>query len=619
MNRLRYIVTLSAFACYVAGCGDSALNRSLGGSLEGGISVSSEDGSSVAVMFEEDAEPAIAALSFVADEILVQSYPGADAASVAELYEEVGVVVVKRLDDIDVDVLRVDASAFDATAASLAESGLLEIVQKNYLYEPSAVPDDIHFPRQRHLTQSRVDRAWDTTIGSEDVIIAIVDTGVDPEHPDLSEKIVDGWNVVENSADFSDVNGHGTMVAGVAAAMSDNRRGVAGVAWESPIVAVRVTDSDGGTSAGNLAAGILWAAERGARVINVSFAPLWSNRVVRAAAQQAYHRGSLVVISAGNAGGTTSAAGFTEGFFVGAVSSSDQIARFSDRGPFVDLSAPGVGVLTTELGGDYVGASGTSFAAPLVSGVAALAWSMRLELRPISIQEAILDTSREAGDAGKDDVYGWGTVDAAAAVLAAEGSIIETDTTAPKVAVSRPRDGSTYSGRFTASVKATDRWGVADVVMSIDGVPRATDTRSPYRFVIDPALYASGRHELSFVATDDSGNASGPGEVTVTFGSSGSRRGADASEIGFRSPQSGSTVSGNVSIEATVSDSDGLAAVEWFVDGVAVLATAVSGTQTSVSYYWRSAGAPSGEHTISLVVTDADGNQTTKSLGVVRK
>lgn len=561
------------------------------------------------ILFAEDADPAVAALDFVPDQLLVQPFSGADPDDVSDLYAGASTGVVAELEAIDATVLRVPPNRMITVATRLAESGLIETVQKNYLFSPNLTPSDPLFVQQPHLTQIGATRAWDTTVGSDRITIAVVDTGVDSTHPDLQEKIVAGWNAANDSSDFGDLIGHGTMVAGVAAAASNNQLGVTGVSWNSPILAVRVTDQDGNASAAALAAGILWSTANGARVINVSFAPLWSNRIVRAAAQQAFNRGALVVISAGNAGGTTESAGYLEALFVGGISSADRIAPFSDRGPFVDLVAPGVGVQSTKRLGEYGLASGTSFAAPIVSGTAALVWSVNPDFRPATVRKILFDTAADLGVRGKDATYGNGAVRAAEAVAGAVGAVPVVDVTAPEIRITRPSPSSILSRRFTVRASATDRWGVADVVLSVDGLPFATDTRSPYRFAVDPSRFSSGTHELSVVATDTSGNVSSARSVQVTFAASIFTQGQ--SRITFTSPRDGALVSGNVSLNATVSDADGLATVEWRIDGRSVFVTSVSGESTGVSFLWRSAEWPSGTHIVSLLALDAGGDLTT--------
>lgn len=564
------------------------------------------------VVFEEDDDPAVAALSFVPDELLIQPYPGVEARALSDLFTQVGATVVDTLSDVDVTVLRVAPERLSSTGQTLVESGLVETVQKNYLFDPQVVPDDPLYRTQSHLTTINASAAWDLTVGDQGVPIAVVDTGVDANHPDLVDKVMDGWNVYNNNADFSDPLGHGTSVAGTAAADSDNELGVAGVAWRNPVIAIRVGNDKGRASSRHLAAGILWAVGHGAKVINVSFAPLWSNRIVRSAAQSAMNRGALVIISAGNGGGTTISRGFSEALFVGAIDGFGRVARFSDKGPFVDLVAPGVGIFTTRLGDSYAPATGTSFAAPVVAGVAGLVWSTNPNLRPTVVRSALLRTLVEVGSKGRDNASGLGLIDAEAAVRYALDVGEADDLTHPTLSIDRPRPGTRITRRTTAAVSATDDDLVADVVMYVDGAAIATDTRRPYRFTIDPGAFSPGAHELSFVAADLSGNASNPAAVSITFAPG--TVGGSATKINFKSPRSGSTVTGNVTLQASVADFDGLAVVEWLVDGNSVFAAVVSGQSTGVSYLWRTADVEPGSHDVAITVTDSLGTRTTRSI-----
>ncbi len=568
---------------------------------------------STALLGEDD--PAIAGLPFVEGELLVQPFPGADAKAVDALYETAGAEVVGEIDALDLTVLRVPSDSLVRAAATLDDSGLIEAVQKNYQYEPEALPNDPYFTRQSHLDQVGAPRAWDTTVGSENVVIAVVDTGINDDHVDLRNKVIGGWNVYDNNADYSDVMGHGTLVAGVAGADSDNGTGVAGVSWDSPILAVRVGNRQGLSSASHIASGILWAVANDAKVINVSFAPLWADRVIRSAVQTAFNSGSLVVISAGNGGGTTRARGYREGVFVGAVDSNDELATFSDKGPFVDLSAPGTSVRSTTRDGSYQMVSGTSFAAPIVTGVAALVWSVNPDLRPATVQSILYDNAIDLGFKGKDRSYGVGLVDAAGAVEAALLAFESPDSGAPTLNINQPLGGSTISGRHRVAVEATDRSGVADVVMFVDGVAVATDRRASYLFVLDTRDYDFGEHELSFVATDNIGNASSPRSVIVTFGIP-TATSVGSGRVIFRSPSNGDIVSGDVSVSVSVSDPDGLTLLEWFVDGELVFSQPISGESMGVSYLWRARDASKGEHTIAVRVTDAFGKQTTGSVAL---
>jgi subtilisin family serine protease len=569
-------------------------------------------------VFPDDSDPTTASLAFDPAQLLVSTYPGADAAARDAEYERAGARRIDRIEELDIDVLEVFGDSLAATAEALLACGLIESVHKNYFFEAQQVSNDPMVSDQAHLEQVGVSSAWGLTVGSRDMVIAIVDTGVQPDHPDLIHRIADGWNVYDNNADFADVRGHGTMVAGVVGATSDNAIGVAGVTWDNPLLAVRVTDRRGRTTSRHLAAGILWAVGHGARVINVSFAPLWSNAVVRSAAQQAWNRGALVVISTGNAGVEANSPGYAEGLFVGAVDEADQVSLFSNRGRFVDLVAPGTEIQTTALGSRYRTTTGTSFAAPIVAGVAALAWSINPGLRPVTITQALEDTAVDAGPSGKDTAYGLGIVDAAAAIRRASETTFIPDISSPRVNIETPTAGASLTGRVVVAVEATDPWGVADVVMSIDGVAVASDSRGPYRFVVNTSNFSSGGHELTFQATDLAGNRSAAVAVAVTF-LPGSEDASGRSAVVFHSPPDASVVFGDVDISATVTSDKGLATIEWLIDGQTALVQAISGESSRLSFRWSSDETEAGNHTITLIATDASGGRRTGTLSLTTR
>jgi subtilisin family serine protease len=568
-------------------------------------------------VFTDDEDPALAALPTVPNELLVQTFPGADPDGLAALYDRAGVQVAQTIPEIELTVLRAEPEELESAARQLASSGLLENLQRNYVYEASLVPDDPQYGLQVHLPQIGAPEAWEQTIGSEDMLIALVDTGVQADHPDLADRIAGGWNVYDDNSDFGDAMGHGTAVAGVIAAVADNELGVAGVTWNNPILAIRAADKEGTSTSRHLAAGILYAVGQGARIINISFAPLQSNSIVKSAAVNAANRGSLVVMSAGNSGRTYPAIGYDQSLFVGAITATDQLASFSDEGPFVDLVAPGSAIRSTALNGGYRLSSGTSFSAPIVTGVAALAWSVNPDLSPSLIRGILASTAKDLGIQGEDDSYGHGAVQASEAIEAAIEAVAQKDVTPPAIGVIRPTDGSSKDRRFIVSASAVDDAGVAEVLLSIDGIPFATDTQAPYHFVVDPGLFSRGSHELALEAVDTSGNRSQPGTLIVEFAASPSTTFGTATRISFLSPEDGSTVSGNRSIRAYIEDTNGLATVEWFVDGKSAVVNTVSGASAIVTFFWRSDETAGGSHTITLIVTDAFGSVTQSELTLI--
>ncbi|MEM1072047.1 MAG: S8 family serine peptidase [Planctomycetota bacterium] len=299
------------------------------------------------------------------------------------------------------------------------------------------VPDDALFSEQYALLNdtltTEIDSngdinaaaAWVKTTGSEDVVIAVLDAGIAADHPDLREKLLPGFNVV--GADPSDtddqISGHGTEVAGVAAAMSNNAQGIAGVSWGSPILPVTTANFLGFTSDVWLAEGLEWAVDAGADVAILSFGLSAPSDILAAAVRDAKEAGVVVVASSGNTGtrGVLYPAAYPEVIAVGATDANDRVAVFSAFGPEIDLVAPGVDVLTTTRsilapGVDYTLESGTSISAPFVAGVAALLLSVDPLLTPDEVRAAMLATAEDLGEPGWDERSGFGRLDAAAAV-----------------------------------------------------------------------------------------------------------------------------------------------------------------------------------------------------------
>ena len=250
-------------------------------------------------------------------------------------------------------------------------------VQPNYVYRKASF--DPRFSEQWGLTAIHAPQAWTVTRGKSAVVVAVVDTGVDYTHPDLVDRVdtANDYDFVNGDSDAVDDNGHGTHVAGIIAATADNGIGVAGVAPECRVLPVKVLDSKGSGDTIGVAAGIRYAADAGAKIINLSLAGP-SDATMGDAVAYAQLKGCIVVAAAGNEGlGSASyPAGYDQVIGVGATDSSNVRATFSNHGIGVDIAAPGVNILSTTLGGGYEPLSGTSMASPFVSAVTALVWSV---------------------------------------------------------------------------------------------------------------------------------------------------------------------------------------------------------------------------------------------------
>jgi subtilisin family serine protease len=354
------------------------------------------------------------------DTLLVRVEPGAD---VTEVVEGSGGVVVSTLTPLGYVVVRAEVSAAELQVELESDARVLEVVP-NFVRHAAKRAHDPMLEGQRTIHASRFPMAWDTTTGSSDVDVAVLDTGVDLQHEDLDDRLAPGIDLVDGDTDPDDENGHGTKVAGVIAAESDNDQGIAGATWEGDIIPVRVLDSEGFGYDSTIAAGIIWAAEHGADVINMSLGAPGYSPVLEAAIRYAVTRNVVVVGASGNDGSREPfhpAAVDVPGML--AVGASDELGDavwFSNYGSWLDIAAPGKDVVTTHPLGPswphYTGGYGTSYSAALVSGAAMLVRSRYPSLDAAAVTERLMRTAIDRGPAGRDDSYGRGLLDAYAAV-----------------------------------------------------------------------------------------------------------------------------------------------------------------------------------------------------------
>lgn len=366
--------------------------------------------------------------AFVAGEVLLRPAPGSEATLTAFL-QSVGASVVERLKHLGVLRLQVPPGTEREAVARLEASPLVEWAEPNYLRAKTSVPNDqLYRQYQWNLRKIEVERAWDLSTGNPDVVVAVLDTGVDAAHPDLAGKLVAGYDVLNDDASPSDDSGHGTHNAGVIAAASNNGIGIAGLSWGTRVMPIKVLNSSGVGPDSVIARGLTRAADQGARVINMSFGSSTSSRLLGVAMGYAASKGVLLVAAAGNTARTGNPviypAAYSQVLAVSATDESDKVPDFSQHHPYVGVSAPGVRIVSTFWRGsgygNYVSASGTSAAAPHVSGLAALIWSVGPSLSANRVREIIQSTADDLGSPGRDDFYGAGRINALKALLAAK-------------------------------------------------------------------------------------------------------------------------------------------------------------------------------------------------------
>jgi len=323
-------------------------------------------------------------------------------------------------------VIRVPAGMTEGElAGALMATGEYESVTPNWNVFPVAtVPNDPRYSSSWQHNRLQSELAWDITTGSPDVIIAVCDSGVDSDHPDLAAALTDGYNAVNNLAEvdggnIEDINGHGTFVSGCAAAIGNNGVAVTGVGWDFTIMPIRVSNvASGGASTFDLHEGARWAAAHGAQIVNVSYSGV-SSSANNTAARDVKALGGLLFWASGNDGQNSVSGNLPDLTVVGSTTSNDTRAGSSNYGSALDIVAPGASVRSTRLGGGNGNGSGTSYASPMAAGVAGMIFAANPDLGPDDVQEILYNSADDLGAAGFDIFYGNGRVNTFRAVTMA--------------------------------------------------------------------------------------------------------------------------------------------------------------------------------------------------------
>jgi subtilisin family serine protease len=549
--------------------------------------------------------------------VIIEARPGLSDAALDSILKEHG-GKRRKLGQSRLYVVDLPSNASEiAVAAALSHRPELKFAELDRVVYATATANDPYLGSEWHLAQVGASTAWDSTQGAG-VTIAILDSGINVSHPDLVDHLVPGYNFYSGNTDVTDVCGHGTAVAGVAAANTNNATGVAGVAGAARIMPIRVAFSDtNGCTAyySTVASGLTFAADNGARVANVSYSGVAGSSTIMSAANYMKSKGGLVFVSAGNNNVDENITSDGSVIAVSATSTNDTKASFSSWGNFVTLSAPGTSIISTDKSGGYSTWQGTSFSSPLSAGVAALVMSARPDLSGAQVESLLYSTAVDLGAAGRDPVFGYGRVDAAAAVRAAKSFVTPPDTTAPLASLSGPLGGSTVSGLVPVTVNASDNVGVARVDLVVNGTVVATDTSAPFSFSWNSTGAANGKASLTAVAYDAAGNAGSSPIVSVNVSNQTTSVAKDTTPpvVTIVNP-TGGTVNGNVSVSVSATDNVGAAGITMSlaIDGV----TKAQGNGGSLGYNWNTKKSAAGTHTITVTARDAAGNVSTASVNV---
>lgn len=456
------------------------------------------------------------AADFVPGRVLVKPVESADETQVQTSIRAQGAREIGRIHQINVRILQVPEKAEARVIAALSKNPNFEFAEPDYIATANLVPNDpLYAGSQWHLPAISAPAAWDFVTGNSNLTVAIVDTGVQLNHPDLAGRVLQGYDYVNNDADPSDDNGHGTSTSGAAAATGNNGLGMAGVTWGSFILPVKVLAANGSGSYSAISSGINYSADRGARVINLSLGGTLSSSTLQSAVNYAWNKGSVLIAAAGNNGTsqTVYPAGCSNVVAVSAINAANTITSWSSYGSFVDLCAPGESIGTLWIGSGYVNVSGTSYSSPIVAGVASLALSANPALKNFQVVKLLTANADDLGAAGYDSYYGNGRVNAARVVAAAP----LVDTTSPITAVTSPTNGASIAGlkSVLVTVVSSDNQAVTKAELYLNGRLTASSASGSFTYTWNTSTLKSGTYQLQSRAYDADGNIGSSAVVSV--------------------------------------------------------------------------------------------------------
>jgi subtilisin family serine protease len=483
--------------------------------------------------------PASGAPRFVPGQILIKPGVNLSETNLAVRLARQGAIRSRKFPRLNIRSITLPEEKVEAALAALRADPEIEFAERDFMAQAAFVPNDPYILSgfEWHLSRIDAGHAWDFTAGLSNTTVAVLDSGINAAHPDLAGRILPGYDFVNGDADTSDDFGHGTAVAGTLVASGNNGVGVAGVAFGCRVLPVKVVDSSGFASYSCIAQGIHYAVDQGVRVINLSLAGDAASATLQQAIDYAWSNNVVVVAAAGNNANSMPQypAACDHVIAVSASTASDSLASFSSYGNGITLCAPGENIWTTQRdpNNPYGSWRGTSFASPIVAGVAALIASENPTLPNSEIVSILEQTADDLGLPGYDTSFGFGRVNAFRAVYAAStepGALppsapqstneipndVTGDTNSPFLTINQaPGNGVRLtSPHLTITGVASDDVAIREVQVRVNGIACAVDGTTNWN---SDVTLTPGSNVISVRAVDLAGNVSPDVTRTITY------------------------------------------------------------------------------------------------------
>jgi len=554
----------------------------------------------------------------VENQLLVKFKAAADKEKKEKFYAKHGAKEKSEIAQIGVKVITLSTNDPEQKAKEImkADADTIEYIEPDYRAESTLVPNDQYYStnQAKWFDLAKAPAGWDISQG-DNVIIGMADSGIDPTHLDLKDKLLPGWNFYDGNSNTADVYGHGTSTAGTATAISNNVTGVSGSSLNSKILPMRITGLDGYTTYSAMSSAISYAADNGAKVINLSFGGPSFSYSMQAAVDYAASKNVVVVASAGNNGAEVAnyPASCNNVISVSALEPSSNfatLAGYSSYSNYIDVSAAGC-LYSTANGGGYREFCGTSNAAPVVTGLVALMKSISPNLTVQQVADYITQNATDLGDLGWDKYFGWGRID------------YEKTLTAVKSAVLPVPAKGTILGKVTDTASAPISGATVTALQSSQTIlSTQTLADGSYALSLDPGSYTLKVEAANYTSSTTSSQTVSSGTNSLANISLAILPAADTTvpTVTINQPSSGVSVKlgSKMIIVATAKDNLAVTKVEFYVDGKLVANDSSSPYKVTYSVNRKSTV---GTHNITVKAYDAAGNtgiSTTVSVNFVK-